>query len=163
MSPRLFVLTAILILAAAPFTEPAEASSQPTRDAATPEAAPRIQLAALMAPVRWPSGRQGTTPVTPVLDIGQQEAVDPVCALTPRIRDAVITALYETPIPGSSHNTLDLESVKVRLTQAVNAALGRVLINGIDLVAGVSPATVSARFFNSIRCAKKAPEKKKSE
>lgn len=161
MYPRLFLLTAAFVLIAATFTVRAQASSTPAPDAALPEAAPRVQLAALMAPVRWPSGRLGTKSVTPVLDIGQQGTVDSVCALTPRIRDAMITALYETPIPGSGHGTLDLDSLKVRLTQAVNTALGRTLVTGVDLVAGVRPADISARFFNSIQCGRQS-EKKKS-
>ncbi len=96
--------------------------------------APLVQLAPFMAPVLKSNGRITATPVTPVLRLASAHVTEEVCWLTPRILDAFVNVLHREPIPGSKHGGLDLVTMRKTLTDAINSALGRPLVSGLDLV-----------------------------
>ncbi|MBE0529312.1 MAG: hypothetical protein IH626_00705 [Rhodospirillales bacterium] len=96
----------------------------------------QVRLAAFMAPVRHTDGRVRAMAVTPVLRLAAGGSAAAVCDLSPRVLDAFISALYRAPLPGYGKAELNVDAVRGRLTEAVNVALGRVLVIGVDLVAG---------------------------
>ncbi len=96
----------------------------------------QVRLAAFMAPVRNADGRVRAMAVIPVLRLAAGGSAAAVCDLSPRVLDAFIAALYRAPVPGHGEAGLNVDAVRGRLTEAVNVALGRVAVIGIDLVAG---------------------------
>jgi hypothetical protein len=114
--------------------------------ASTPQPAidgSQVRLAAFMAPVRNADGRVRAMAVTPVLRLAAGGSVTVVCDLSPRVLDAFISALYRAPLPGYGKAELNVDAARGRLTEAVNVVLGRVLVIGVDLVAG-QPKTAAA-------------------
>lgn len=95
---------------------------------------PLLQLTAFMAPVRKLNGRVITIPVTPILELSDARTAEEVCWMTPRIMDAFIGILHSEPIPSLTREDLDLGKMEQRLTDAVNAALGRRMVIRLNLV-----------------------------
>jgi|GEM_PF-4737892 hypothetical protein len=154
--PSRFVLFAIALGLIAVAADPrAEAAPAPRPAAAISQ----IRLAAFMVPVRHADGRVRETAVIPVLRLAVGNAAAAVCDLSPRVRDAVVATLYRDPLPGHGEAGLNIDSVRGRLTEAVNVALGRFLVIGIDLVPGPAPAgTVDSRLAGTVSC--QAPKTK---
>lgn len=158
MHVRLPVLVAVLALAATT----ARAETAPAGIKAAQIS--RIQMASLMAPVRWTNGRVGSLAVTPLLNLADDHAFDAVCELTPRIVDTVITVLAHQPIPSQGGGELDVEAVSPHLIKAINDAIGRPLIGSVDLVPGIRPGrTPDKRLAGSAPCGKKKAKDKESE
>jgi hypothetical protein len=149
MRPR-FALFAIVLafsgLAAGARAEAAPAP-QPAIDGS------QVRLTAFMAPVRNTDGRVRAMAVTPVLRLVAGGSAAAVCDLSPRVLDAFVSALYRAPLPGYGEADLNVDAARGRLTEAVNMALGRVLVIGVDLVAG-QPKTAAAdpRVAGAITC-----------
>ncbi len=132
MRPRLVLCAVILILSGLAAGVRAEAAPTPQSAADGSQ----VRLAAFMAPVRHTDGRVRATAVTPVLRLAAGGSAAAVCDLSPRVLDAFISALYRAPLPGYGEADLNVDAARGRLTEAVNVALGRVLVIGVDLVAG---------------------------
>lgn len=139
MYPRLILFAAILALSGLAASVRAEAAPtpQPAIDGS------QVRLAAFMAPVRHTDGRVRAMAVTPVLRLAASGSAAAVCELSPRVLDAFISALYRAPISGYGEADLNVDAARGRLTEAVNVALGRVLVIGVDLVAGQPKATAA--------------------
>jgi len=123
----LVVTLGLAVFAAASQVEAAPATA-PAADAS------QLRLAAFMAPVRHADGRVGTTAVTPVLRLAAGGSAAVVCDLSPRVLDAFISTLYGAPLAAYGRTGLNVDGARARLTEAVNAALGRVMVVGVDLV-----------------------------
>jgi hypothetical protein len=151
MRPRLvlFALAVALSGLAAGVRAEAAPAPQPAIDGS------QVRLTAFMAPVRSADGRVRAMSVTPVLRLATGGSAAAVCDLSPRVLDAFISALYRAPIPGYGETDLNVDAARGRLTEAVNVALGRVLVIGVDLVAG-QPKTSAAdpRIAGAAMCKK---------
>lgn len=133
----LFALTLALSGFAAGVQAEAAPAPQPAIDGS------QVRLTAFMAPVRHADGRVRPTSVTPVLRLAAGGSAAAVCDLSPRVLDAFISALYRAPIPGYGEADLNVDAARGRLAEAVNVALGRVLVIGVDLVAGQPKVTAA--------------------
>lgn len=150
--PSRFVLVAAgLLLAVSVATAGAEAAPPtPHPPAATAE---KVRLAAFMAPVRRADGRIRSVAVTPVLALTGAGSAATVCDLSPRVLDAFIAALYRVPLSGHGKGGLDIDGARGRLTEAVNSALGGILVSAVDLIPGIpEPAPGDGRLAGTLSC-----------
>lgn len=149
MRQCLAALVVTLCLAAFAGATRAEAAptSQPAIDGS------QVRLAAFLAPVRQADGRVGTMAVTPVLRLAAAGSAAVICDLSPRVLDAFISTLYGAPLAGYGGTGLNVDGARARLTEAVNAALGRVMVIGVDLVpAQPRPGALDARLVGAAMC-----------
>ena len=146
----------VLIAAIAAVALPVLFSGLPARSATAPdpeEAVSTVRLSAFMAPVQRLNGRSGMAPVTPLLDLAEGAKADEVCWLSPRIMDAFMTTLHRHPVVFRNSDSLRTGDLTKRLADAANRALGRELIDGVELVKGIKPSrNGGARFFKSAKC-----------
>ncbi|MDP6805916.1 MAG: hypothetical protein QF902_11410 [Rhodospirillales bacterium] len=114
-----------------------------------------VQLLAFMVPTQsTKDGRAGKAPVTIIVEVPDKDQVSLVCRHTPRVRDAVLTTLYDHPIPVDADGTLQLDAVQARLGPAIQKALGASPISGVAVVAGVKPSGSrgGAKFAGARAC-----------
>ncbi len=128
-----------------------------------------LQLESFMAPVLYP-GRQrsSSAPVTIILNVPNEGKVGAICRVTPRIRDAIMTSLFEKPIP-VKRGKAELGGTSVQLLEAINKSLGSDMVSKVVLMIGarsMGKGAVMNLPFSSYGCAevkKKESEKKKKE
>lgn len=100
------------------------------------DASAQVQLLAFMAPTRNVSdGSADKAPVTITFEIPNQNHVAAVCRVTPRLRDALLQALFANPIAVADKN-LDMEGVKPFLLEATNKTLGGNMVSAVTVEAG---------------------------
>ena len=104
-----------------------------------------------MVPVQ--SG-QGTVPITVFLESYDRSWVGTLCRHNPRIRDAVLTELFQSPLPVRSTG-YDLQDLATHLVAPINQALGYNLVKSVYVVYGankMTTGTVSRLPFNASGC-----------
>ncbi len=172
MNGLLAVLVSCLLVgtAAPALAQSEEPAGEPTGEPAEmigprEEGPKHVQLTSFMAPVLLP-GRKRTvhTAITVILKIDDEKKVGAVCRVTPRIRDAMMQTLYETPIPSHDGRTVDLEGVDQQLLMAVNHALDQDLVSEVFVMKGavdMGSGAITLLPFSSSGC-KELKGKKKS-
>ncbi|MEQ8194452.1 MAG: hypothetical protein RIB59_08175, partial [Rhodospirillales bacterium] len=112
-----------------------------------------VQLKPFMAPVREGDGT-GTTPVTVFLESYRSDWIGTICRHHPRIRDVVLTLLFQAPISAAGGPD-DLENLEYNLVEPINMALGHNLVKSVRVVHGakkMSSGAVARLPFNSSGC-----------
>jgi len=102
--------------------------------------APHVQLPSFMAPIVRTDGKRGTAALTLVLEVRTPEEVRKLCAMSPRIRDAVVQNLYAHPLRKLDNRELDLDGVGERLAVAANAALDQPFVVDVSVFEGMRTA-----------------------
>ena len=132
------------------------------------QASTEVQLRSIMAPITSPNKRaKREQPITITLVIANGDNAFYVCELMPRLRDALLEALYSSPIPVSARNVMDVSRVQPILLQAANKALRQPLLTDLRVKQGAEQlVTGSSRSrASSLGCgevAKEAEKKKKA-
>lgn len=110
-----------------------------------------VQLKPILAPVH---GRRGNVPITVFLESYDRNWIGSICRHNPRIRDAILMALYQSPIQLRNQEN-SLRSLSSHLVMPVNQALGRNLVKSVYVVSGakaMSKGSVSRLPFNASGC-----------
>lgn len=113
-------------------------SEEPSEQIGPREEGPKhVQLTSFMAPVLLPGRKRAVqTAITVILKIDDEKKVGAVCRITPRIRDAMMQTLYETPIPALNRHQLDLTGVDQQLLMAINHVLDEGLVSQVIILEG---------------------------
>ena len=144
----------------------AAAPSAKAADTQLAQASTEVQLRSFMAPVISPNKRAKLEqPITITLVVANSENAFYVCELMPRLRDALLEALYISPIRVSARNVMGVIPVQPALLQAANKALRRPLLTDLRIKQGAKQLlTGSSRSrASSLGCSEvvKKEEKKK--
>ena len=107
--------------------------------------------------------REASITVTLVL-AGRDQAFY-VCEMTPRLRDSILEALYDNPIPVSARNVMDLHQTESLLLQAGNKALKNPLLVAVKVKPGAEELkTGSSRSrASALGCGEVEEQQKKQE
>ncbi|MCG8509774.1 MAG: hypothetical protein MI741_11160, partial [Rhodospirillales bacterium] len=65
-----------------------------------------------------------------------------VCGLAPRVRDAILQALWKTPVPTIGGQP-DLRRVHTRMLQPVNSGLGQPVVETVFFYPGEKPLSAN--------------------
>lgn len=118
----------------------AAVATAPSAMAAAPQlaqASTEVQLRSFMAPIISPNKRaKRERPITITLVVANSENAFYVCELVPRLRDALLEALYISPIRVSARNVMDVVPVQPALLQVANRALRRPLLTNLRITQG---------------------------
>ena len=103
-----------------------------------------------MAPVKRPAQARDADdfpnemPITIVLEVIDARQAAAVCELTPRIRDAVMEALFFNPIPVGTDRRLDVSRIEPILLKATNKALRGRFVSAVVVEQGAKPLQTSS-------------------
>ena len=114
-------------------------------DDETVEEIAHIQLDSFMAPIQMQDGSRRPLAITIALQVPEKERVSAVCEVSPRIRDALLRALFENPIPVRDDDTLDLQAVEPALRRATNRTLGGDTVSAVFVSVGAAIGSSGAR------------------
>lgn len=97
-----------------------------------------IQMSFIHAPISDSKGRSlSPQPVTPVLTVPTAEHAAIICRAAPRIKDAILTALFSKPlIFDRKTKKFKLEGVSDYVTKKVNENLGKVMVSEVHFQPG---------------------------
>ena len=97
-----------------------------------------IQMTFIHAPIVNQRGRQLTAqPVTPVLTVPKANDAAIICKAAPRIKDAILMALFSKPLVfDSKTKKFKMEGVSAYVTKQVNQNLGRVMVSEVHFTPG---------------------------
>jgi hypothetical protein len=118
--------------------------------AAPAVASETVQLAPVMVAARAHGGAEMVRqPLSIRLETSDKQSADYVCALYPRLRDALVRDLGTRRFVVAADGTFPVDGLGERLRPAMTRALGRDLIGGIDLVHGTHPlpSVMAARLM----------------
>ena len=112
-----------------------------------------VQLKPFMAPTRDGDGLN-STPVTVFIESHRSDWIGTICQHHPRLRDVVLTILYQAPISVTGGPD-ELENLEYNLVEPINMALGRNFVKSVRVVLGakkMSSGAVARLPFNSAGC-----------
>jgi hypothetical protein len=142
------------------------AAQECAQAAETAPAPTQIQLRSFMVPVKSanPKGAK-ELPITVILTLAEGERAFFVCEMTPRLRDSMLGALYNNPIPLSAQNVMDLSQVEPLVLEAINKALQGPLLTGIQMKQGAEevPKKSSRSRAGAVGCAEIEEQNKRKQ
>ena len=125
-----------------------------------------IQLRAMTVPVNPEnSSAKREAAITVILVLDSKEQAFYVCEMTPRLRDSILEALYDNPIPISARNVMDLHQAEALLLQAGNKALKSPILVAVKVKPGAEELkTGSSRSrASALGCGEVEEQQKKQE
>jgi hypothetical protein len=102
----------------------------------------RVQFQVFYVSTVDPAGRQAQLPITVYMDVPNQQSVNSVCSVGPRVRDAVVVSLRKETYPLDRMGKLDTQRVAQQIRPALESAVGKDTVVGI--IVSMEPPKVSA-------------------
>ncbi|MBL6927638.1 MAG: hypothetical protein ISR44_00570 [Rhodospirillales bacterium] len=89
---------------------------------------PYVRLASFLAPGLNAGGKRVQFPMTLVFEVSKDTDIRRFCAMSPRIRDAIMLEMFKKPVKVGKGRRINKTTVATRLTSVANGALGKVTI-----------------------------------